>query len=346
MKALLTAEVSREAEKLKDLCEMIYDGWYKYGTILSEDEMAKLVAINNVDIIITSYDPVTRKVIDSAPNLKLIVCTRSNPVNVDIEHAKKKKVLVSYAPGRNSTCTAEFTVAMMLSVTRKIPMAYAALKNKEHVSKSIDSSQKTTTKGLKRDVTWSLGPDTPYVLYKGNQLCGKTLGVVGYGDIGKKVARLCMAFGMKIFAYDPFQSGISTEDVVFTSTLTELAELSDILTVHCKDTPETFHLINKNIFNSMKKTAFFINTSRGAIVDEEALIEALVNNDIAGAALDVFDKEPLNADHPFITKCENLVITPHIAGATYDAIENHTKQLITDIENFINNKPLKYQYIK
>ncbi len=341
MKALLTAEVSSKAKELENWLDVVYAGWYRDGVILSEDEIAKLVADNNVDIIITSYDPITKKVIDSSPNLKLIVCTRANPVNVDVEYARKKNILISYAPGRNSTCTAEYTVALMLSITRKIPMAYAALKSGKHLAKNHENK---TLSGLRRDVTWSLSHESPYVLYKGNQLYGKTLGIVGYGSIGRKVAAICKAFGMKILVYDPYISDADDDDVVFTATLTELAEQVDILTVHCKDVPETYHLIDKSVFSSMKKTAYFINTSRGCIVDEEALIEALLNNDIAGAALDVFDKEPLSADHPFITKCKNIVITPHIAGATYEAIENHTEQLLTDIKNFLHKKPLVYEY--
>ena len=345
VKALLTAEVSPKAKELEALLdEVVYAGWYKDGVILSEDEMAKLAADNNVDIIITSYDPITKKVIDSAPNLKLIVCTRANPVNVDVEYARKKNILISYAPGRNSDCTAEYTVAMMLAVTRRIPMAYAALKNGQHVAENVaENNQNTPISGLRRDVTWALGPDTPYVLYKGNQLHGKTLGVVGYGDIGRRVAKLCKAFGMKILVYDPYITK-AEEDITLASTLQELAQQADIITVHCKDVPETYHLIDRSVFKAMKKTAYFINTSRCAIVDEEALIEALLNNEIAGAALDVFDKEPLAADHPFITKCNNVVITPHLAGATYEAIENHTEQLLTDVKNFLNSAPLTYEY--
>lgn len=346
MKALLTAEVSPKAKELENMLdEVVYAGWYKDGVILSEEEMMKLAADNNVDIIITSYDPITKKVIDSAPNLKLIVCTRANPVNVDVEYARKKNILVSYAPGRNSDCTAEYTVAMMLAVTRKIPMAYAALKGGKHVAEKVAENDKNEPiDGLRRDVTWALGPDTPYVLYKGNQLHGKTLGVIGYGDIGRRVAKICRAFEMKILVYDPYISKTEGEDVVYASTLEELAQQADIVTVHCKDVPETYHLIDSSFFKAMKKTAYFINTSRGAIVDEQALIEALLNNDIAGAALDVFDKEPISADHPFITKCKNVVITPHLAGATYEAIENHTEQLLTDIKNFVDNRPLIYEY--
>lgn len=345
MKALLTAEVSAEARELEALMDVVYAGWYKDQVILTEDEMTDLVSKNSVDVIITSYDPITRKIIDASPNLKLVVCTRANPVNVDVKYAREKGIKISYAPERNSTCTAEYTVAMMLSITRKIPIAYAALKNGKHTSNVKLNPDDKTIKGLRRDVTWSLGVDTPYVLYKGNQMHGKTLGVVGYGSIGRRVADICRAFGMKIMAYDPYVAGKSVPDVVFTSTLEELARQADILTVHCKDTPDTYHLINESIFKCMKKSAFFINTSRGALVDENALIQVLLNHDIAGAALDVFDSEPIAIDHPFITKCDNIIITPHLAGATYEAIENHTKQLLADIRHFLNNEPLEYEYL-
>ena len=94
----------------------------------------------------------------------------------------------------------------------------------------------------------------------------------------------------------------------------------------------------------MKKTAYFINTSRGALVDEQALINALLSHEIAGAALDVFESEPLAKDHPFLAKCDNIVVTPHLAGATYDAIINHTEMLMSEVEHFVNNEPLEYEY--
>lgn len=344
MKALLTAEVSSRAKELEDYLDVIYAGWYSEQVILAEEQMISLVSENEVDIIITSYDPITRKVIDSSSKLKLIVCTRANPVNVDTDYAKEKGILVSYAPGRNSDCTAEYTVAMILAITRKIPQAYAALKQGIHTKPlSVDNSERTID-GLRKDVTWALGKDTPYVLYKGFQLRNKTLGVVGYGSIGRKVADICRAFGMKIISYDPYYPDKSEEDVFFVDTLTHLAEQADVITIHAKDTPETLHMIDKSVFSSMKKTAYFVNTSRGALIDEEALIEALLNNNIAGAALDVYDSEPISIDHPFITQCDNVVITPHIAGATYDAIENHTVQLLTDVKHFLRNEPLEFHY--
>lgn len=343
MNALLTAEVGANVKELDKIVNVVRGGWMQDEVILSEDELIELAKKDDFQIIITSYDPITKKVIDSIPNLKLIVCTRANPVNVDIKYATEKGIKVSYSPGRNSICTAEYTVALMLSITRRIPMAYAALKNGIHTSEI--PMAKNLAEGLGRDITWALGGDTPYVLYKGYQLSGKTLGVVGYGSIGMRVANLCRAFGMNIMAYDPFLNGKKYPEVKLVDTLEELAEKADILTIHCKDTPETYHLINESIFNHMKRSAYLINTSRGVLIDEPALIEALRENKIAGAAVDVFDSEPIAKDHPFITELHNVVITPHLAGATFDAIDKHTEQLITDVKHFINGEPLDFEYL-
>jgi D-3-phosphoglycerate dehydrogenase len=341
MKTLLTAEISEpHIKELKNILDIQYAGWFKTKKILNEDQMAELAT--DKEIIITSYDPITKKVIDAAPGLKLIVCTRANPVNIDTGYAKKKGIKISYSPGRNSTCTDEFTVALMLSIMRKIPIAYAALHNGQHVA---DVKQKNTIKeGLRSDVTWALDCDSPYVLYKGDQLSGRTLGVVGYGSIGRLVAKLCRGFGMNVLIYDPFVNPDTLEENTRSVSFDELLGNADVITVHCKDTPETRGIINADAFSKMKKTAYFINTSRGALVDEQALISALLNHDIAGAAVDVFESEPLAKDHPFLTKCDNVVITPHLAGATYDAIVNHTVMLVNDVKHFISGEPLEFEY--
>ncbi|MDR1204561.1 MAG: dihydrofolate reductase [Peptococcaceae bacterium] len=394
MKALITAEINREyMEPLERLLEIEYAGWGKTREILSEDEMARL--ISGKDILVTSYDPITRRVMEASPNLRLIVCTRANPVNVDIGAAREKGIPVSYAPGRNTTCTAEFTVALMLSVMRKIPMAYAALKSGRHLAPAaaatptapaaqaatVDSAAhadpaaspnsaapaapapetaatpaaaapaaglpavaKTAEPGLRDDVTWALGPNSPYVLYKGFQMSGHTLGVVGYGGVGREVARICRSLGMKILAADPFIAPETLEAGDEQVGMDELLARADVVTLHCKDTPETRGVINRDAFEKMKSSAYFINTSRGALVDETALIEALRARKIAGAALDVFDSEPLPENHPFVAELDNIVITPHIAGATYDAIDHHTRQLARDVEHFLRGEPLEFEY--
>lgn len=338
---LLTAEVDKTLlGPLEEALAIHYAGWVCDSEILSEEQMAALS--KGRDIIITSYDPVTRHVIDQAPDLRLIVCTRSNPVNVDAAYARSKGIRVIYTPGRNSDCTAEFTVALMLSVMRKIPMAYQDLKNGKHTS---DTARVIETRaGLRRDITWALGKGTPYVDYKGFQMNGHTLGIIGYGSIGARVAAICRAFGMHILVNDPWLKAEELPGDFELKSFWETVEQSDVLSVHCKDTPETERLINSEVFRRMKKTGYFVNTSRGALVDEQALIEALRTGEIAGAALDVFDSEPIAKDHPFISELNNVVITPHLAGATVDAITVHTHQIVSDILRYLNGDPLQYEY--
>lgn len=341
LNTLLTAEIDQDLIRpLEDELEIHYAGWVCDSEILSEDKMAELAA--GREVLITSYDPVTRRVIDCAPDLQLIVCTRANPVNVDVAYANSKGIRVIYTPGRNSDCTAEFTVALMLSITRKIPMAYRALKNGIYTSEEKHSVE--TKQGLRRDVTWALGKNTPYIEFKGFQMHGHTLGIIGYGSIGRRVAAICRGFGMEIVAYDPWLSQANVEDYVTLKSFDETIAAADILTVHCKDTPETERIINADVFRRMKKSAFFVNTSRGALVDEAALIEALRGGEIAGAAVDVFDSEPIAKDHPFITELDNIVITPHLAGATYDAISNHTRQIVSDVQRYLRGEPLEFEF--
>ncbi|MFP4021080.1 MAG: 2-hydroxyacid dehydrogenase [Halanaerobium sp.] len=342
MKILFTAEYDEKyLDQLKEFGEINIQGWAKGIGKLSEEKLIKLS--KDVDIIITSYDDITKKVIENCKNLKLIACTRSTPVNIDIEAAKNNGVRVVNTPGRNSDSTAEHTIGLMISIARKIPMAYRALKNGEFTGKQ--SAEEDVKDGLKEDVIWDMDEDSPYVVFKGTELKDKTLGIIGFGSIGKRVANIAASFGMNLLIYDPYVSEIDINRVGRSKvSLAELLESSDFITTHLKVTPETRGLIGKEEFAKMKESAYFINTSRAAVIDEEALIEVLKNKQIAGAALDVFAKEPIYRDHPFITELDNIVITPHIAGATNDVLTNHTKMIIAEIKRFLNNETLLYEY--
>lgn len=338
LKALLTAEIDSELlPRIKETCDVKIEGWGKKLRILTENEL--IDNLKGMEVLITSYDDVTEKVINSSSDLKLIACTRSNPVNIDCEAASKKGIPVIYTPGRNSDCTAEFTIALMLNIANKIPMVYQDLKNGKYLAEEKKNIE--TKSGLKEDVTWALNGDSPYVIYKGMQLKGKKLGIAGYGDIGQKVAAIARALGMKILIYDPYVSEVIINDNVQTKvSFEELIKKSDVISPHVKVVEETRNMFGEEEFKKMKKSAFFINTSRGAVIDEKALIGALRNNDIAGAALDVYESEPLAENHPFITELNNIVITPHLGGATYQAITNHTLMIIEDLERFAADKKM------
>ncbi len=343
MKIFFTAEYEEEALKpLYEMGEVVKDGWALGLPKMAEEEFAKKAA--DADIIITSYDDITRKVIENAPNLKLIACTRATPVNVDMEAAKERKIPVLYTPGRNSDSTAEMTIGLMLAIARKIPMAYKALKEGKYTGSA--DAQKATKEGLKADVIWDMKMDAPYMVFKGTQLHGKTLGILGYGSIGRRVGKIARAMGMALLIYDPYVGEVEVDEPGVRKALTveELMEESDFITCHMKVTPSTTGIVSRERIALMKPTAYFINASRGAILDEEALIDALREKRIAGAAFDVYESEPIAGSHPYITELDNVVITPHIAGATSDVLVNHTKQVVGDVRRFLNGEPLLYQY--
>ena len=343
MKIFFTAEYNEaELKPLYEMGDVVLDGWATGLPKMAEQELMEKT--KDADIIITSYDDITRNVIENAPNLKLIAATRATPVNVDMEAAKERNIPVLYTPGRNSDSTAEMTIGLMISIARKIPMAYRALKDGKYTGDP--NAQKETKDGLKVDMIWDMEMDSPYMVFKGTQLKGKTLGILGYGSIGKRVGRIARAFGMELLIYDPFQCEVDIEEIGIkkVNDLDDLMKNADFITCHMKTTKETTKIINKERIAMMKPTAYFINASRGAVLDEEALIEALREKRIAGAAFDVYASEPLAINHPYVAELDNVVITPHIAGATDDVLVNHTKQIVSDVRRFLNHEHLLYQY--
>ena len=207
-------------------------------------------------------------------------------------------------------------------------------------------AKKVTKDGLKVDMIWDMDMDSPYMIFKGTQLHGKTLSIIGYGSIGRRVGRIARAIGMELLIFDPYVGEIDVEEfgVRKALTLKQVMEESDFITCHMKITEQTKGCISREMISYMKPTAYFINASRGAILDEEALVDALREKRIAGAAFDVYASEPLASNHPYVTELDNVVITPHIAGATDDVLVNHTKQIVSDVRRFVNGEHLLYQY--
>ncbi len=343
MKIFFSAEYEEEELKpLYECGEVVKDGWALGLPKFTEEELIERT--KDADIIITSYDDITRGVIENAKNLKLVACTRATPVNVDTEALKEKGIPLLYTPGRNSDCTAEMTIGLMLAVARRIPMAYKALKEGKFTA--APDAKKETKDGLKVDMIWDMDADSPYMVFKGTQLKGKTLGILGYGSIGRRVGKIARAIGMELLIYDPYVSGIDVEEfgVRKADSLAQTMRESDFITSHLKVTPETKGIVSREMISLMKPTAYFINASRGAVLDEEAMIDALREKRIAGAAFDVYASEPIRSNHPYITELDNVVITPHIAGATEEVLKNHTRMIVSDVKNFLNGEHLMYQY--
>ncbi|WP_461866306.1 D-2-hydroxyacid dehydrogenase [Thermococcus sp.] len=286
MKVLVAAPLHEKAfEVLRNAgFEVLYEEYP------DEEKLVKLV--KDVEAIIVRSKPkVTRKVIENAPKLKVIGRAGVGLDNIDLEAAKERGIKVVNSPAASSRSVAELAVALMFNVARKI--AFADRKMREGV--------------------WAKKQCL------GMELEGKTLGIVGFGRIGYQIAKIAKAIGMNLLLYDPYPNFERAKEVggKFVE-LDELLKESDVITLHVPLLDSTYHLINEERLRLMKSTAILINAARGAVVDTEALVKALKEGWIAGAALDVFEEEPLPRDHP-LTKLDNVVLTPHIGASTVEA---------------------------
>ena len=264
--------------------------------------------VDRFDIISGQFPPIGTALVDRAANLKVIGVLRGGTENVAVERATQKGVCVLNTPGRNARAVAEFTFGMILAETRNIARAHAALKQ----------------------ATWRKSfPNSDYV----PEMYGKTVGLVGYGYIGFLVAGYCKAFGCNVIAYDPyFQGDASPAKLVDLDTL---LKTSDVVSIHARLTDESYHMIGADQLARMKPNAVLVNSARSGLVDEKALIEALRAKRIKGAAIDVFDTEPLPQDHPFVAELDNVLLTPHLAGTTKDAFFGSPRLMCAHLINLI-----------
>lgn len=262
-------------------------------TGLKGDDLAK--AIKGMDaVIVRSATRITRDALAQADKLKVIGRAGVGVDNIDVAAATERGVAVLNAPSGNTISAAELAFALLLACVRSLPRADQSMKNGEWDRKS----------------------------FNGTELYGKTLGLVGAGRIGGEVARRARAFGMRVITYDPYLTperalALEMESV----TLTEVLKRADVISLHVPLTEATAGLISTGEIDLMKPTAYLVNAARGGVVDEKALFEALSNKRIAGAALDVYEQEPLPADHPLRT-LPNIVLTPHVGASTVEAQQN------------------------
>jgi len=263
-------------------------------------------------LIVRNQTPVTAALINAAAELLVIGRAGVGLDNVDAKQAEQAGIVVSFTPDQNAISVAEIAIGMMLSLARFIPAADA-----------------DTKKG-----NWNRQK------YVGTEMYGKTMGIVGAGKIGYLTARRAMAFGMRVLAYDPF---LSRDNILLSEVQAELVELdellarADVVSCHLPSTPQTVGLLNRDRFMNMKRGALFINTSRGKVVSEAGLIEALKAGIVGGAALDVREKEP-----PIPGELEalpNVILLPHIAAFTHEAQDRVTAAICEDIARVLDGKP-------
>ena len=285
MKVLVADAINEKGiENLKEVSEVTVD------TSITPEELVN--TIHKYDgIIVRSRTKVTKEVISKADNLKIIARAGVGVDNIDLDAATEKGIMVVNSPESTSITVAEHTMGLLLSMARKLSIADKSVKEGKWEKKK----------------------------FMGVELRNKTLGVIGMGRIGSQVVNRCKAFEMDAIAYDPYlpeevakQMGVELTD------LETVLKKADFITIHVPLTPETKHLISNKEFEIMKDTAFITNCARGGIIDEEALYDALKNDKIGGAALDVYEDEP-PAEDSKLFELDNIVLTPHIAASTKEA---------------------------
>ncbi len=262
-------------------------------TGLPPDELKAIIGEYD-GLVIRSATKVTAEIIGAAGKLKVVGRAGSGLDNVDVPTASKKGIVVMNTPGGNTITTAEHAVSMMLALSRKIPQATASMKSKK----------------------WEKSK------FMGSEFYSKTLGVLGVGQIGSIVADRARGLKMNVVAYDPFLSSEGAEKLgVELVTMDELLARSDYITIHVPKTSDTVNLITKEVFSKMKDGVFLINCARGGIVNEQDLCDAIKSGKVAGAALDVFEKEPPDADNPLL-ELDEVICTPHLGASTEEAQDN------------------------
>ncbi len=275
----------------------------------SEGTLIERITEAEIVINIRASSKFTAEVFRCCPRLRLISLWGTGTDHVDLAGARQHNVVVTNTPGVSAIALAEHALALMLAVARRIP--------------GIDAAT--------RSGKWARGESI--------QLHGKTLGVIGLGAVGRQFARIGAGIGMRVIAWTMHPNpALAAELGVTLVPFEELLRQSDVISVHLRLSPETAGLIGSAQIELMKPSALLINTARGAIIDESALVEALSTQRIAGAGLDVFAVEPLPPEHP-LTKLNNVVLTPHSAGITPEAIEAGLQLAVQNVWNFLAGSP-------
>jgi len=321
MRALITASFHADGlARLRRHMEVVHEDWRVAKTIHFDcAKFAEHVQQVGADILIVEADLVRDELFD-AGTLRLIGACRGDPINIDVERATALGIPVLFAPARNADAVADLTMAFMLALIRHV----------YEVNYAIKTGQIGFTSAKEYlDV---------YERYGGFELGSATVGIVGLGAIGQRVAKRCAAFGARVLAFDPAQPDAAFAACGATrATLAEMLPQSDILTIHCPEMPSTQNLIGREQIAQLKRGAFFLNLARASIVDDDAFYEALVGGHLAGAGLDVFRDEPIQPDNRF-AKLPNVLVAPHLGGATRDVVRHQTEMIVDGVEAWLRGE--------
>lgn len=321
MKALITAAFHEKGlQLLWPHMEVQYESFRDTGKMyLQAEEFAGKIKDVGADVLIVEADLVHKELLEAC-DLKIVACCRREPLNVSREAATSRGIPIFYAPGCNAEAVADLTLGFMLSLARSIDIVNLRIRKG---ALPIDSPEDILMVNNR---------------YGGFELGGATIGLVGFGAVGRKVVERLKGFGATVLVHDPH---VTDEDLkaegVEPVNLEALLERSDIVSLHAGLNDETRKMIGADELALMKPTAFLINTAQSFLTDEEALLAALREGRIAGAALDVFEEEPIRQECPFLA-FDNVICTPHLGGATRDVIRHQSEMIANDIIRFLNNE--------
>ena len=318
---LLTDALHRHIESPFDNTEMMLP-WpiVPFGRIAEVDEASGdedqlIEALQGVAICVTQLAPLTERVLAACPELKLFCIGRGGPVNANLDAATRRRVSVSFAPGRNAVATAEHTMAMMLAAMRRIPETHADL------------------------VAANWRGD--YYMYDrvGPELEGATVGLVGYGAIGSRVARIVEGFGAHVLVYDPFISAQQLCEPAELVSLDELLQRSHIVSLHARATKDNAGMIGADQIAIMQRGSVIVNCARGVLLDYDAVCDALTTGHLFGAAFDVFPEEPIPATSRLLST-RGIVMTPHLAGSSKQTAVNAAETVAAEAARFLRGEAL------
>lgn len=295
-------------DRLRALGTVVLDPWIDHTPfrLYPAGKLAERAAAEGADVLIIEADECKGPVLDLP--LRAIASTRGDPNNVDLTTATEKGIPVLHAPGRNADAVAEMTLALLFAVNRHVLAADGDVRAGE----------------VFKDGT------LPYQRYRAWQLAGRTAGIVGLGAVGRATRWRLEGIGMRVVAYDPYNADA-------THSLDRLLDEADVVSMHAAVTPETEGLMGTEQFERMRDGAVYLNTARAQLHDLDALTKVLESGTLAGAGLDHFEGEMLPADHPLV-RMPNVVLTPHVGGATYDTEANHTRLVAEGLEAVLEGR--------
>jgi len=319
-RALVLAPFSApQIERMRAMLPVVYEPWLETRRLWDPAELGARLNEEDVGYLVIEADFAFEELFEAAAGLRLVGVCRNALNHVDIDAATAHGVAVTHAPGRNTNAVAEMTLGLMLALARRIVPAHL----------------------LVSGAGWR-DPSAGYRLFRGREIAASTVGIVGCGQIGREVARKAVALGARVVAHDPF---VPPSHIVSLgaepATLDALLAASDYVSLHVPESPDTHHLVDAAFLARMRPGAYLVNTSSGAAVDPAALTDALERRHLAGAALDVFEGQPLPHSDALMS-APNLLLTPHVGGATEETIERHARMMVDEIGRMLAGEPLAH----